>query len=136
MVEPPTPVPLSALDLAQLKQAVAALLLEMMYADFVAVPEERTMVAESLRCHFDLAEEELDKLLRNAEDQAHGSLGWQSHLVPINELMTREQKGRLLQCLWQLAQVDSTVHVMENAMLEQLARDMHIEPLELEEIRR
>jgi len=113
-----------------------ALLLEMMYADFVVVPEERQTVTESLKCHFNLAEEELDKLLRNAEDQALGSLGWQSHLVPINELMTRQQKAQLLRCLWQLAQVDSSVHVMENAMLEQLARDMHIEPAELDEIRR
>lgn len=136
VVEPSAPVPLSALDLAQLKQAVAALLLEMMYADFVVVPEERQTVTESLKCHFNLAEEELDKLLRNAEDQALGSLGWQSHLVPINELMTRQQKAQLLRCLWQLAQVDSSVHVMENAMLEQLARDMHIEPAELDEIRR
>lgn len=136
VTEPASPVPLSALDLAQLKQAVAALLLEMIYADFVVLPVERKAVTESLSRYFDLDARELDKLLRNAEDQAQSTPGWLSHLVPVNELMTHEQKVRLLQCLWQLAQVDSTVHVMENAMLEQLARAMRIGPDELARIRR
>ncbi|GEM_PF-4431937 len=136
ILEPVSPVSLSALDLAQLKQAVSALLLEMVYADFEAAPAERVMVVASLRRYFDLADEELDKLLRNAEDTARSGLGWQAHVMPVNELMTHAQKYRLLECLWQLAQVDSAVHVMENAMLEQLARDMHISPGELARIRR
>jgi uncharacterized tellurite resistance protein B-like protein len=136
VLEPSMPVALTAMDLAQLKQAVAALLLEMVYADFVTLPEERQAVEASLQRHFDLDPQELSKLIDNADDQARSSLGWSAYLVPVNELMTPAQKQQLLRCLCELALVDSRVHVMENAMLEQVARAMQIAPDELQAIKR
>jgi uncharacterized tellurite resistance protein B-like protein len=106
--------------------AVAALLVEVLRADYDVSAPERRQVLASLRGLFGLDEAECEVLFELAEhrvDQAHDLHQFTSE---INRALPHEEKLRLVESLWRVAQADSVVHKYEEHLIRRVADLLHV----------
>lgn len=106
--------------------AVAALLLEVLLADFDVAPGERQQVMASVSALLGLGNEDTRALVEQAErhiDQSHDLYQFTSQ---INRTFSEAQKVRLLEALWRVANADMTVHKYEEHLIRRVADLLHV----------
>jgi uncharacterized tellurite resistance protein B-like protein len=109
-----------------LNLAVAALLVEVLRADYDVDEAERTQVVRSIGNILGLGPAESTALLELAErnvDQAHDLFQFTSM---INASFTDAEKERLVEHLWQVARADATIHKYEEHLIRRIADLLHV----------
>jgi uncharacterized tellurite resistance protein B-like protein len=109
-----------------LKLAVAALLVEVVQADFETSIVEREQVLGSLALLLELDPDARAALLELASreiDQAHDLHQFTSR---VNEGFTPERKLLLLEQLWRVARADQRVHKYEEHLIRRIADLLHV----------
>jgi len=111
---------------SSLNLAVAALLVEILRADYETTAAERRQVLDSIRGLLGLAEPECEELLQAAErriDQAHDLYQFTSE---INRTYSHGDKMRLVEQLWRVARADDFVHKYEEHLIRRVADLLHV----------
>ncbi len=106
--------------------AVAALLVEILRADYHVGADERREVVESVSRLLGLDEEQGRALVEEAErhiDQSHDLYQFTSQ---INRSYREADKIRLLEALWRVARADATVHKYEEHLIRRMADLLHV----------
>jgi len=110
----------------QLQLASAALMIEVLYADYTVEQSELDTLRRVLQDNFDLNQGEADKLIQLAEDERTEATDYYQFTSLINEFYTQEQKRELVTRLWQMAYADQKVHKFEEHLVRRLADLLHV----------
>lgn len=106
--------------------AVAALLVEVLRADYDVGPAERQQVMASVSALLGLAQEETQALVAEAERQIDQSHDLYQFTSQINRTFSEAEKVRLLEALWRVADADLTVHKYEEHLIRRVADLLHV----------
>jgi uncharacterized tellurite resistance protein B-like protein len=109
-----------------LNLAVAALLVEVLRADYDVAPAERQLVVESTVRLLGLGLDQGAALVAEAErhiDQSHDLYQFTSQ---VNRVYSDADKVRLLEALWRVANADATVHKYEEHLIRRVADLLHV----------
>ncbi len=116
----------SAPDAAGTPLAVAALLVEILRADYHASADEQRQVLESLRNLLGLDATACAELLELAERQIEGSHDLYQFTSEINRAYSPEAKLRLVEELWRVARADEHTHKYEEHLIRRIAGLLHV----------
>ena len=107
--------------------ATAALLVEMMRADYQVQPEEREAVLRALAAAFDdLSPEETRDLLARAEERADDATSLYEFTQHINRRLDHEQKAHVVELLWRVAYADGDLDKYEEHLVRRIADLIHV----------
>jgi uncharacterized tellurite resistance protein B-like protein len=110
----------------RLQLGVAALLLEMVHVDGVKRPEQCPRVESAIRAHFDLSDDETDRLIELAEAERNEATDYFQFTSLINGQHTPEQKVALIEQLWRVALADNELHSHEEHLVRKIAQLLHV----------
>jgi uncharacterized tellurite resistance protein B-like protein len=106
--------------------AVAALLVEVLRADYDVGPEERKEVVRSVSAMLKLDAAAGEALTVEAERQADQSHDLYQFTSQVNRTYSDEEKIALLEALWRVAQADAVVHKYEEHLIRRVADLIHV----------
>jgi uncharacterized tellurite resistance protein B-like protein len=106
--------------------AVAALLVEVLRADYDVSAPERRQVLESIRELLELEPAECEALLLSAERKVDGAHDLHQFTSELNRNLSHDHKLQLLEQLWRVAQADSVVHHYEEHLIRRVADLLHV----------
>ena len=106
--------------------AVAALLVEVLRADHEFVAGERRQVVESIRGILGLDTAQCEDLLADAERQVDGAHDLHQFTSRLNRSLSHDEKLRLVEQLWRVAQADAVVHKYEEHLIRRVADLLHV----------
>ena len=106
--------------------AVAALLVEVLRADYATADAERRQVVESLRGMLGLGEAECAELLVEAEQQVDKAHDLHQFTAEINRALAHEEKVRVVEQMWRVARSDETVHKYEEHIIRRVSDLLHV----------
>jgi uncharacterized tellurite resistance protein B-like protein len=106
--------------------AVAALLLEVLLADYDVAPAERQQVMVSVSALLGLGAEETRALVEEAERHLDKSHDLYQFTSQINRTFSEAEKLRLLEALWRVANADQMVHKYEEHLVRRVADLLHV----------
>lgn len=106
--------------------AVAALLVEVLRADFDVAPTERQQVMASVSALLGLGPEETKALVEEAERHIDRSHDLYQFTSQINRTFSEAEKVALLEALWRVADADLTVHKYEEHLIRRVADLLHV----------
>ncbi|MEX2481328.1 MAG: TerB family tellurite resistance protein [Gammaproteobacteria bacterium] len=96
-------------DQADIRQAVAALLIHASRIDDDVDPEEITARDRLLKQKFDMSDAELSILVMEAENAVAESADLYSFTREVKEHYDREHRGRIVEMLWEVVLADGTI---------------------------
>ena len=106
--------------------AIAALLVEVLRADYETAEAERRQVVESLRGMLGLGEAECAELLADAEQQVDRAHDLHQFTAEVNRALAPEEKLRLVEQMWRVAGADATVHKYEEHIIRRVSDLLHV----------
>ncbi|HET9695056.1 MAG TPA: TerB family tellurite resistance protein [Steroidobacteraceae bacterium] len=106
--------------------AVAALLVEVLRADYDVAATERQQVAESASRLLGLDPGASAALIAEAEQQIDKSHDLYQFTSQVNREYSEADKLRLLEALWRVARSDATVHKYEEHLIRRVADLLHV----------
>jgi uncharacterized tellurite resistance protein B-like protein len=106
--------------------AVAALLVEVLRADYDVSAPERRQVLDSIGRLLELEPAESEALLLSAERQVDGAHDLHQFTSELNRTLSHEDKLHLLEQLWRVAQADEAVHHYEEHLIRRVADLLHV----------
>ena len=109
-----------------LQLATAVLLVEVMRAEPAMQDAERDAVILALRSKFDLAEDELERLMELAHETARTAYDYQRFTGSLNERFTQEQKIRVVEAMWEVAFADHHLDANEHHVISKVAGLLHV----------
>lgn len=109
-----------------LNLAVAALLVEVLRADYDVAPAERLQVLASVSALLGLGPEETQALVEEAERHIDKSHDLYQFTSQINRTFSEAEKVGLLEALWRVADADLTVHKYEEHLIRRVADLLHV----------
>ncbi|MCE3285288.1 MAG: hypothetical protein K0R70_1544 [Steroidobacteraceae bacterium] len=113
-------------DSSRVDLAVAALLVEVLRADYDVAPQERRQVVVSVSRLLGLDATVSAALVEEAErhiDQSHDLYQFTSQ---VNRAWSDTEKLRLLEALWRVAAADEVVHKYEEHLIRRVADLLHV----------
>jgi uncharacterized tellurite resistance protein B-like protein len=110
----------------QLQLACAALMIEVLFADYSVDQSEIDTLRKALQDNFDLKSDEAENLIQLAEEERAQATDYYQFTSLINEFYTQRQKRELVTRLWQMAYADHTVHKLEEHLVRRLADLLHV----------
>lgn len=116
----------AAEDRGRVDLAVAALLVEVLRADYDVAPQERQQVIVSVSRLLGLDATVSAALVAEAErhiDRSHDLYQFTSQL---NRSWSEDDKVQLLEALWRVAAADETVHKYEEHLIRRVADLLHV----------
>ena len=108
-------------DQHSLQLATAALLHEMLRADYDEHPEELVALERALKKTFSLSKEETRELTKLAEREAIESVSLHQFTALINQHFSPDEKVRVVEMLWQVAFADGRIDRYEEALVRKIA---------------
>lgn len=115
--------------------ALAALLVEMMRADFEDREIERTTVRRLLARRLNLEAAEAEALLQRAERAADRAVSLFEHTRPLDVALGEEEKFAVIEALWETAFADGELDANEDHLAHQLAELLHVRHSDLMRIK-
>ena len=109
-----------------LQIAVAALLIEAARMDDNFNLEERRAIEHVLMERFDLGVEELRELFVAAERAVRGSTQFFPFTQQIVKNISHEERGQILEMMWQVAYADGVLDPHEDMLLRRIAGLIHV----------
>jgi uncharacterized tellurite resistance protein B-like protein len=106
--------------------AVAALLVEVLRADYHADQAERQQVMVSVSALLGLDDAQTRDLVEEAEREVDKSHDLYQFTSRINQAYSEPEKIRLLEALWRVADADVTVHKYEEHLIRRVADLLHV----------
>lgn len=107
--------------------ATAALLVEVMRADYDVRPEERDAVLRALAAAFgDLSPEETRDLLARAEERADDATSLYEFTQHVNRELDHDQKAHVVELLWRVAYADGNLDKYEEHLVRRIADLIHV----------
>ncbi|MBI4849535.1 MAG: TerB family tellurite resistance protein [Nitrospirae bacterium] len=110
-----------------LQIATAALLIEMMRSDSEVKEDERKTITEIMRSRFSLSEEEINAMMKFAEEEICSATGYFDFTSLINERLAYEQRVIVVEHLWEVALSDAAVDKHEEHMVRKIAGLLHVD---------
>lgn len=104
--------------------AAAALLVEAAGRDRDFTDGEREAIKRAITEHFTLNADEAADLLKVAEERAKVGMGEYIFTKAVQEGFNQEERGQVVEMLWEVALSDGTLHRMETVMIETLAKEV------------
>ena len=109
-----------------LNLAVAALLVEVLRADYDVAAAEQRQVVESLSRLLGLDADASAALVAEAEQRIDRSHDLYQFTSQVNRDYSAADKLRLLESLWRVARADATVHKYEEHLIRRVADLLHV----------
>ena len=106
--------------------AVAALLVEVLRADYDVADDERRQVVASIRRILGLDDAQCEQLLGEAEQSVDRAHDLHQFTAEINRALGHEEKLRLVEQLWRVAAADSVVHKYEEHIIRRVCGLLHV----------
>jgi uncharacterized tellurite resistance protein B-like protein len=106
--------------------AVAALLVEVLRADYDLAPGERQQVVVSVSRMLGLGDEQSAALVAEAERHIDRSHDLYQFTSQVNKAYGDADKLRLLEALWRVARSDAIVHKYEEHLIRRVADLLHV----------
>ena len=97
----------------ELQLAAAALLVHASLIDGRADPEERRKLKSLLQVRFNLAEDEFDRVLREAEAWEQESVDLYRFTSVLSRELDQEGRQRVVEMLWEIVLADGVLHEYE-----------------------
>ncbi len=110
----------------ELQLATALLLIEIARADHFFDAAERESITRLLQTHFTLSYEEVDALLKLAENEADDAAHLQGFTRRLNEELEYDGKLRIVEMLWQVALADDELSKFEDSLVRKLADLLYV----------
>lgn len=101
--------------------AACALLLEIAHADDVFRPEERERIARHVREEMGVADDDLQEVLRLAEEERRGSVDLYQFTRLLAEHLSREQRLKLVEAIWGVVYSDGSLAEVESHLARRIA---------------
>ncbi len=118
-----------------IRLATAALLVEVVRADYEEDLSEDEAVFDLLRQFFDLTEEETDLLIEEARREADHSVSLQAFTRVLHERLSQAEKLSVVEMLWRVAMADSHLDKHEDHLVRKVAGLLYIPHADLIRIR-
>jgi uncharacterized tellurite resistance protein B-like protein len=112
---------------ADLRVAVAVLLLEAAFRDDSFSPEERAVIARLLREKFDLTKEQASQLMASTESKVREMVQLHPYTHAIFAQMDPEARIQFIEMLWEVAYADGVLDAEEDAMIRKIAGLIYVE---------
>ena len=106
--------------------AVAALLVEVLRADYDVSGPERRQVLDSIRGLLGLDAGECETLFELAEERVDEAHDLHQFTSEVNRAFTADEKVGLVAQLWRVAQADQTVHKYEEHLIRRISDLLHV----------
>jgi uncharacterized tellurite resistance protein B-like protein len=106
--------------------AVAALLVEVLRADYDVSGPERRQVLESIRGVLGLDAGQCETLLELAEQRVDEAHDLHQFTTEVNRAFSADEKLGLVEQLWRVAQADQTVHKYEEHLIRRISDLLHV----------
>ncbi|MFB9145722.1 TerB family tellurite resistance protein [Halomonas alkalicola] len=109
-----------------LELATAALLCEVMRADYQEDPAQLVALREMLRGRFALEDEAVDELVDLAREEVESSVDHYQFVSLIKQHYDYPKRCELVRMMWDLALADGEHHHLEEHRIRQLADLLHV----------
>lgn len=109
------------------KLAAAALMIEVISADYHFKDEERDMLLAILQKRFSIDKSAAESLLQEAEQAHKAATDYFAFTSEINRSYSQEKKIELVHFFWQLANADQEVHQIEQHVIRRISNLLHVE---------
>lgn len=109
-----------------LELATAALLFEVARADYHLDDSEVALLRDLLQRRFELAEGDLDELMRLARKEAESAVDHYQFVSLIKEHFDYDQRCELVRMMWSLSVVDGEQHHLEEHRIRRLSELLHV----------
>jgi uncharacterized tellurite resistance protein B-like protein len=113
-------------DQHSLQLATAALLFEMLRADFDEHPDEYVALERALQDSFSLSASETRQLAQLADREAADAVSLYQFTGLINQHFSAGEKVQVIEMLWQVAYADGRVDRYEEALLRKISDLLHV----------
>lgn len=116
------PEPASAIPLdKRLQLATAALLIEMVNADYETLEIEQEQLIDSLKIGYSLSEEEIKELIELSEQEHKERESLYPFTRLINDHYTENQKREVVRLMWQVALADGHIDKHEMHLMRKIS---------------
>ncbi len=109
-----------------LRLATAALLIEVVRADYEEDIKEAEAVIRHLQTHFDLTEDETTLLIKEAEAKADHSVSLQEFTRLLHENLSVAEKHAVIEMLWKIALADDHLDKHEDYVVRKVAELLYV----------
>ncbi len=109
-----------------LELATAVLLIEVSRADHVQDEQEQAVIRRLLLERLSLCEEEIDVLLKHAEEEADRLVSLQHITRMMNERMSQQDKLRVIEMMWEVVYADGEKHHYEEHLMRQVSDLLYV----------
>lgn len=106
--------------------ATAALMIEIMRADFDISDVERRTVRDLLQGHLDMTDEQLDQLFLLAEQEVADSVSLYQFTSLVDQELGYAAKVRVIEMLWRVVYADARLDKYEEYLMRKIADLLHI----------
>jgi uncharacterized tellurite resistance protein B-like protein len=106
--------------------AVAALLVEVLRADYDVSAAERRQVIDGIRGLLGLDAAESESLLEVAGQRVDAAHDLHQFTSEVNRAFSADEKIALVEQLWRVAQADASVHKYEEHLIRRIADLLHV----------
>ena len=113
-------------DERTLQLAAATLLFEVVRADGVVKPEERTVMQAAVQGTFGLSAEETQEVVRLAEAESRAAPSLFQFTVQVDAAFSPDEKKRIVELLWLVAFADTEKHAEEEHLVRRIAGLLHV----------
>ena len=110
----------------QLRLASAALMIEVLHADYSVNQDELDVLRDALQENFGISRDEALELVQLAKAERTEATDYYQFTSLINEYYTQQQKRDLVTRLWQMAYADKTIHKFEEHLVRRLSDLLHV----------
>lgn len=109
-----------------LERATAALLCEVVRADYHTDQAELEALRQMLQRRFGLADADVDELMQLAQDEVENSVDHYQFVSLIKQHYDYSQRYELVRMMWTLAVADGETHHLEEHRIRRLAQLLHV----------
>ncbi|WP_280545723.1 TerB family tellurite resistance protein [Halomonas sp. 11-S5] len=113
-------------DAPTLELAAAALLFEVARADYHLDDSEVALLRQLLQRRLDLADADLDALMRMAREEAESAVDHYQFVSLIKQHYDYGRRVELVRMMWMLALADGEQHHLEEHRIRRLAELLHV----------
>ena len=106
--------------------AAAVLLVDVARADYDASDKEYAVLKKKLRKIFDLAMDDVERLIDEAQSNLDQLVSLHEHFDLINAHYGLDDKIKLMQALWQVAYGDGELHHYEEHLIRRIADLLYV----------
>ena len=111
----------------ELNQAIVELMVEMVRADFVELQAEKALLSQVIQDTLEVDADRAGEIIERAELRNDYSLSLKNQTAVINNYMPKAEKKKLIANLWQLADADNEIHLLEKNLLYEVASQLGFE---------